>query len=82
MRGVSAFNLAGLPGIPTLSFMGPTVKDRWSPLGRNSIVLRRDGIPCIGCNRGTCRTGARECMTGISPDRAYDGYVRLTQLWY
>jgi heptosyltransferase-2 len=70
-------HLAGLLGVPTLSFMGPTVKAGWWPLGAGSIVLRRDELPCIGCNQGRCKLGTRACMTEISPDTAFEAFLRL-----
>jgi ADP-heptose:LPS heptosyltransferase len=70
-------HLASLLGVPTLSFMGPTDKTRWSPLGENNVVLRRDALPCIGCNSGHCRIGTHACMQEISPDDALAGYLRL-----
>jgi len=54
-------------GIPTISFMGPTDKDRWHPLGEGHIVLRRDDLPCIGCGLGHCRIKTHDCMKSIYP---------------
>lgn len=54
-------------GIPTISFMGPTDKARWYPLGEGHIVLRRDDLPCIGCGLGRCRIKTHECMRSIEP---------------
>jgi len=70
-------HLAGLLGVPTLSFMGPTVKARWSPLGPHAVVLRQDNLPCIGCNLGYCRIRTRACMKEIGPDEAFAAYSRL-----
>jgi ADP-heptose:LPS heptosyltransferase len=59
-------HLAGLVGVPTLSFMGPTVRERWWPRGSRARVLRLDELPCIGCNLGWCKIGTHACMTGIA----------------
>jgi lipopolysaccharide heptosyltransferase II len=58
-------------GIPTLSFMGPTVKERWIPVGEGHHVLRRDELPCIGCNSGQCRIKTHDCMRLIRPDTVF-----------
>jgi lipopolysaccharide heptosyltransferase II len=54
--------------IPTISFMGPTVKEQWMPLGEGHSVLRRDKLPCIGCNLGYCRIKTHDCMRLIKPE--------------
>lgn len=59
-------------GIPTISFMGPTVKERWYPRGERHVVLREDHLPCIGCNAGTCRIGTHDCMRNIRPGRVME----------
>jgi lipopolysaccharide heptosyltransferase II len=52
--------------IPTISFMGPTDKDRWVPIGDIHRVLRIDDLPCIGCNLGYCETSTHDCMSLIT----------------
>ena len=70
-------HLAGLLGIPTLSFMGPTVKEKWLPLAGNALVLRRDLLPCIGCNLGYCKIRTHACMMEITPAAAFAEYNRF-----
>lgn len=55
-------------GVPTISFMGPTVKKRWMPVGNTHQVLRRDDLPCIGCNLGYCKINTHACMETITPE--------------
>lgn len=62
------FHCAAALHIPTISFMGPTSKDRWAPIGNHHHVLRRDDLSCIGCNLGYCRIETHECMRGITPE--------------
>lgn len=64
-------HLAGSVGVPTVSFMGPTVRSRWYPVGEHHTVFRRDDLPCIGCNRGYCMLGTHECMRSIPPERPW-----------
>jgi ADP-heptose:LPS heptosyltransferase len=55
-------------GVPTISFMGPTVKERWMPVGNAHQVLRRDELPCIGCKLGYCKINTHACMETITPE--------------
>ncbi len=61
-------HMAAALGIPTISFMGPTVKERWMPVGDGHKVLRVDNLHCIGCNSGRCKIGTHDCMKRITPD--------------
>lgn len=70
-------HMASALGIPTVSFMGPTVRALWSPRGEPHAVLRMDGLPCIGCNRGACPTGTLDCMRRIPPQMAAEAVSRL-----
>ena len=53
--------------IPTISFMGPTLKERWMPVGDIHQFLRIDDLPCIGCNSGICKIDTHDCMKLIIP---------------
>jgi heptosyltransferase-2 len=70
-------HVASALGIPTVSFMGPTAKELWSPLGEMDAVLRIDGLSCIGCNQGTCPTGSLDCMRRITPQMAVEAALRI-----
>jgi lipopolysaccharide heptosyltransferase II len=58
-------HLAVAARVPTISFMGPTDKDRWMPVGSIHKVLRMDHLPCIGCNSGYCVIKNHDCMRFI-----------------
>jgi lipopolysaccharide heptosyltransferase II len=60
-------HIAAALDVPTLSFMGPTDRSRWMPLGLHHVVLRQDQLDCIGCNRGVCGRGDHACMRMIAP---------------
>lgn len=57
---------------PTISFMGPTIKHRWMPLGDIHRVLRMDDLPCIDCNSGYCKIKTHDCMRLITPSMVLD----------
>ncbi len=65
-------HLAAAVGTPTLSFMGPTNAVQWWPVGEGHVVLRREELPCIGCNSGVCRIGSHDCLRGISPEEVFE----------
>jgi len=52
-------HIASTLGVPTVSTMGPTEPEIWSPLGDKNIVLRK-AVSCSPCNKPTCRK--HECM--------------------
>jgi lipopolysaccharide heptosyltransferase II len=60
-------HIAVAVNIPTISFMGPTYKERWMPIGDDHRVLRLDNLKCIGCNNGFCKIETHDCMRLISP---------------
>lgn len=70
-------HVASALGIPTVSFMGPTEKTLWLPLGERHVVLRIGDLPCIGCNRGVCPAGTLECMRRITPEMAAEAVSGL-----
>lgn len=70
-------HVAAALGIPTLSFMGPTVKETWEPIGDIHRVLRRNELPCIGCNQGSCRIRTHDCMRLILPDTVMENILPM-----
>jgi lipopolysaccharide heptosyltransferase II len=70
-------HIAAALNVPTVSFMGPTEKSHWMPLGNNHEVLRQDQLECIGCNSGTCARGDLACMRLIKPEKALRSIMRL-----
>ena len=69
-------HLAVAQKIQTISFMGPTEKARWMPVGSNHKVLRIDSLPCIGCKQGICRIKTHDCMRLISPSTVIDALMQ------
>lgn len=68
--------------MPTVSFMGPTHKNRWLPIGDIHKVLRVDDLTCIGCNLGYCRIRSHDCMKLISPQMVIDAAEELFKIEY
>jgi lipopolysaccharide heptosyltransferase II len=72
-------HLASALGVPTVSTMGPTVPERWWPLGDRNIVVRKN-LPCMPCNSGICRIKTHDCMNLISVEEVFDAVGRAIQL--
>jgi lipopolysaccharide heptosyltransferase II len=70
-------HIAAALKVPTVSFMGPTVKSLWTPSGRRHRVLRANDLDCIGCNNGVCRRGTLECMQRLTPEIAREALAEL-----
>jgi heptosyltransferase-2 len=70
-------HLASLLDVPTLSFMGPALKQRWWPRHDRARVLRLDSLPCIGCNTGYCRIRSHACMEEILPEHAFEEAISM-----
>lgn len=62
-------------GVPTISFMGPTVRDQWMPRGDIHHILRQNDLPCIGCNQGICSIKTHDCMRLTLPHRVIEVIV-------
>ena len=69
-------HLAVAQKIQTISFMGPTEKSRWIPVGSSHKVFRIDTLPCIGCKEGHCKFDTHDCMRMISPSIVIDALNR------
>jgi ADP-heptose:LPS heptosyltransferase len=69
-------HLSAAVGVPTVSFMGPTVAHRWWPAGQGHIVLRKN-IPCIGCNSGRCLIKTFDCMKLITVDEVMENVIKI-----
>jgi ADP-heptose:LPS heptosyltransferase len=57
---------------PTISLMGPTIRERWMPIGEIHKVLRIDELSCIGCNLGYCKIKTHDCMRLIKPSIVFE----------
>jgi lipopolysaccharide heptosyltransferase II len=70
-------HIASALNIPTVSFMGPTVAERWWPVASNCRVLRAEHLNCLGCEKGRCTDKMNACMQSISPETAWGALMSL-----
>jgi len=66
-------------GTPTISLMGPTIKERWMPVGDIHTILRIDDLPCIGCNKGYCKINTHDCMRLITVGKVLDAVMNILE---
>ena len=69
-------HLATALGIPTVSFMGPTIPKRWWPQGKDHVVIRKD-LSCMPCNEGFCKLKTQDCMKLITVEEALEAIDQI-----
>jgi ADP-heptose:LPS heptosyltransferase len=52
-------------GTPVLGIFGPTDPRLQGPYGENNMVVRNEGLDCLGCNLTACPIG-HPCMIGLT----------------
>jgi lipopolysaccharide heptosyltransferase II len=57
-------HVAAAVGTPVVGIYGPTNPLLQGPYGPQNVVVRREGLACLGCNRTTCDIGLR-CMVEL-----------------
>jgi heptosyltransferase-2 len=70
-------HIASALNLPSVSFMGPTNKTRWSPFGERHTTLKVNDLDCLGCEQGKCPKGSFDCMLRILPKEAFDAINEL-----
>lgn len=61
--------------IPTISFLGSGIPERWRPQGEKHIVFRKD-LPCSPCQLGYCWRRDFACMREIKPEEVIEAVDR------
>jgi len=69
-------HLATALGTPTVSFMGPTLPERWWPQGQDHVVIRKD-LSCMPCNEGYCKLKTQDCMKLITVEEALEAVDKI-----
>ena len=74
--------MADALGVPVVVIAGPTNPREQRPLGKRSLILVPEGLPCAPCSyvfntQRSCRRGDRACITSISPERIFEAVKTL-----
>lgn len=73
-------HIAAAVGTPVLGVYGPTRPDLQGPFGRGHVVVRKEGLDCLGCNLTTCPVEGHPCMQALSVEEVFRGYEHLRNL--
>ncbi len=63
-------------GTPVLGIYGPTNPMLQGPYGEKHMVIRNEGLGCLGCNLTACPIG-HPCMNELSVDIVFDAVQQL-----
>ncbi len=71
-------HLAAVGGVPCVAvFSSIDFPGRFSPLGRNHILLRHGDLPCAACRKETCPVPGHPCMTGIEVEDVWQAVQKV-----
>ena len=65
-------HIAAAVGTPVLGIYGPTDPLLQGPCGENNVVVRNEGLNCLGCNLTVCPIG-HPCMLGLGVETVLQG---------
>ncbi|MGA9117123.1 MAG: glycosyltransferase family 9 protein [Bacteroidota bacterium] len=69
-------HIAAAVGTRVLGIYGPTNPRLQGPYGEGHGVVRREGLPCLGCNRTRCPIGL-PCMRELEPHQVLEAFDRM-----
>lgn len=69
-------HIAAAVGIPVLGIYGPTNPHLQGPFGRGHVVVRNEGLDCLGCNLVKCPIG-HPCMLELEVETVLDAVDQL-----
>jgi ADP-heptose:LPS heptosyltransferase len=69
-------HLAAAAGTHVLGIYGPTNPLLQGPYGEGHLVVRREGLDCLGCNLTSCPIG-HPCMKELTVGMVLDAAERL-----
>jgi len=69
-------HIAAAVGTPVLGIYGPTNPLLQGPYGENHVIVREEGLDCLGCNLTACPIG-HPCMLNLTVESVMKGVERL-----
>ena len=69
-------HIAAALQVPVLGIYGPTNPTLQGPYGTKHVVVRNEGLECLGCNLTECPIG-HPCMLELSLDTVFRGIEQL-----
>lgn len=75
-----ARHVAAALGVPQAVIYGPT-HPAWSAHAlERTVILRREGLPCLACHHKLCPLADHPCMNRLAPDEVADAMTRALRL--
>jgi lipopolysaccharide heptosyltransferase II len=71
-------HIAAAVGTPVVGIYGPTNPVLQGPYGGNHVVVRREGLECLGCNLTRCPIG-HPCMKELSVEMVWRAVEELVE---
>jgi heptosyltransferase-3 len=71
-------HVAAAVGTPVLAIFGPTNPELQGPFGNQHVVVRNEGLTCLGCNYTSCPIG-HPCMLELSAETVMEGFRQLVE---
>jgi ADP-heptose:LPS heptosyltransferase len=69
-------HIAAAVGTPVLGIYGPTSPVLQGPFGSQHVIVRKEGLDCLGCNYTKCPIG-HPCMLELSVDSVKESVLQL-----
>ena len=61
--------------LSVILFSGTNQPRQWRPWSRHSLIIRHR-VPCQPCHQKVCPLADHPCMSGLNPERVYQGAMR------
>lgn len=73
----SPVHIAGCVGTSSVALFGPTDPKKYGPVGRDDIVIQKDGFKCMPCEEPLCRLNPQYpeealCMKSIDAEEVFN----------
>jgi lipopolysaccharide heptosyltransferase II len=70
-------HIAAAVGTPVLGIYGPTRPELQGPYGEGHVVVRKEGLGCLGCNLTACPVPGHPCMRSLGVEEVFSAYQLL-----
>lgn len=72
-------HIASAVGTPVVGIYGPTNPVLQGPYGEGHVVVRREGLDCLGCNLTKCPVAGHPCMNDLDVGVVFEAVRSLAE---
>lgn len=65
-------HLAAALQTPVVAIFGPTRPNLQGPWGAGHVIVKKEGLPCLGCNGLTCKIVTHDCMQKLEVEVVFE----------